>query len=51
MDCWLTTELGWGNMIDKIRLKTRQRTALIVAIFCSLSFFFKVLRFIKLITF
>jgi hypothetical protein len=26
---WLTTKLGWGNMIGKICLKTRQRTALI----------------------
>ena len=26
---WLTTKLGWGNMIGKIRVKVRQRTALV----------------------
>ena len=26
---WLTTKLGWGNMIGKTRIKTRQRTAVI----------------------
>ena len=26
---WLTTKLGWGNMISKARIKTRQRTAMI----------------------
>jgi hypothetical protein len=26
---WLTTKLGWGNVIGKTRVKTRQRTALI----------------------
>ena len=26
---WLTLKLGWGNMIGKTRLKTRQRTALV----------------------
>jgi hypothetical protein len=26
---WLTTKLGWRNIISKIRLKTRQRAALV----------------------
>jgi Reverse transcriptase (RNA-dependent DNA polymerase) len=26
---WITTKLGWGNIIGKMRIKTRQRTALI----------------------
>ena len=26
---WITTKMGWGNMIEKIRLKVRQRTALV----------------------
>jgi hypothetical protein len=26
---WLTTKLGWGNIISKTRVKTRQRTALV----------------------
>lgn len=29
---WLTTKLGWGNMIGKTRIKTRQRTAVINAV-------------------
>ena len=29
---WLTTKLGWGNLIGKTRLRTRQRTALINSI-------------------
>ena len=26
---WLTTKLGWGNVLGKTRVKTRQRTALV----------------------
>jgi hypothetical protein len=26
---WLTTKLGWGNIISKIRVKTRQRATLV----------------------
>ena len=28
---WLTTKLGWGNMLGKMRLRTRQRTAMVNA--------------------